>query len=46
MDRNNDTVADASVRWSIDDSDLITLLPNDDEEMVIRKERVSSGKFK
>ncbi len=31
VDQNND-VADASVKWSIDDADLITLLPNDDED--------------
>lgn len=31
VDQNND-VEDASVKWSIDDTDLITLLPNDDEE--------------
>ena len=46
VDQNND-VADASVRWSIDDSDLITLLPNDDEESgYTKKERVGPGKFK
>ena len=31
VDQNND-VEDSSVKWSIDDTDLITLLPNDDEE--------------
>ena len=40
VDRNND-VADASVRWSIDDSDLITLLPNDDEESGYTKKSAS-----
>lgn len=40
VDRNND-VADASVRWSIDDSDLITLLPNDDEENGYTKKSAS-----
>ena len=40
VDQNND-VADASVRWSIDDSDLITLLPNDDEESGYTKKSAS-----
>ena len=40
VDQNND-VADASVRWSIDDSDLITLLPNDDEENGYTKKSAS-----
>ena len=40
VDRNND-VADAWVRWSIDDSDLITLLPNDDEESGYTKKSAS-----
>ena len=40
VDRNND-VADASVRWSIDDSDLITLLQNDDEESGYTKKSAS-----
>lgn len=31
VDMNND-VSDSSVRWSVDDSDLITLLKNDDED--------------
>ncbi len=40
VDQNND-VEDASVKWSIDDTDLITLLSNDDEENGYTKKSAS-----